>query len=432
MEMEDPNRLLRPSQFEFQLLHSHSQTQNHQNHPSYLLPSLPSSQRLLPHSFPAFAPSIDSGHHCLSDSAFASHADAHYAFAKLALRPKKEIDDVAQIGGHEAAAGPSKALQDPSLSVPQSCTGRKHNPKSKVPKHTKAGTQRSTADSHNGLNPAIGCRYDSSLGLLTKKFVSLIQEAKDRTLDLNKTAEVLEVQKRRIYDITNVLEGINLIEKTSKNHIRWKCYDGSTPGELDDQVSRIQDEVESLYAEECRLDDAIREKLELLRALEEDEKNKKFLFLTEEDILSPCCFQNQTLIAIKAPQASCIEVIDPDDEEDTCFPQKQFRMIVRSTIGPIHLYLLSKYQGQRENIAVKQAKSMGSSSWNSSDYSRVEGGGLSSYHQGNKKDSSEILSLPGSEASSGIQKIIPSHVNVNDDYWFRSEHEVSLTDLWAN
>ncbi|CAB4270713.1 unnamed protein product [Prunus armeniaca] len=82
------------------------------------------------------------------------------------------------------------------------------------------------------------------------------------------------------------------------------------------------------------------EKLERLRALEEDEKNKKFLFLTEEDILSLRCFQNQTLIAIKAPQASYIEVIDPDDEEDTCFPQNQFRMIVRSTIGPIHLYLL--------------------------------------------------------------------------------------------
>lgn len=76
---------------------------------------------------------------------------------------------MAQIGGHEAAAGPSKVLHDPSLSIPQSCTGRKHNPKSKVPKHTKAGTQRSTADSHNGLNPAIGCRYDSSLGKLRIK-----------------------------------------------------------------------------------------------------------------------------------------------------------------------------------------------------------------------------------------------------------------------
>jgi hypothetical protein len=30
------------------------------------------------------------------------------------------------------------------------------------------------------------------------------------------------VQKRRIYDITNVLEGIGLIEKKSKNNVRWR------------------------------------------------------------------------------------------------------------------------------------------------------------------------------------------------------------------
>lgn len=30
------------------------------------------------------------------------------------------------------------------------------------------------------------------------------------------------MQKRRIYDITNVLEGIGLIEKTVKNRIKWK------------------------------------------------------------------------------------------------------------------------------------------------------------------------------------------------------------------
>jgi hypothetical protein len=36
-------------------------------------------------------------------------------------------------------------------------------------------------------------------------------------------AELLNVrQKRRIYDITNVLEGIELIEKRSKNSIQWK------------------------------------------------------------------------------------------------------------------------------------------------------------------------------------------------------------------
>ena len=41
------------------------------------------------------------------------------------------------------------------------------------------------------------------------------------TIDLNKAAFELNVQKRRIYDITNVLEGVGLIVKQSKNVIAW-------------------------------------------------------------------------------------------------------------------------------------------------------------------------------------------------------------------
>jgi hypothetical protein len=33
---------------------------------------------------------------------------------------------------------------------------------------------------------------------------------------------IVQVQKRRMYDITNVLEGVHLIEKGLKNMIRWK------------------------------------------------------------------------------------------------------------------------------------------------------------------------------------------------------------------
>lgn len=65
-------------------------------------------------------------------------------------------------------------------------------------------------------------RLDNSLGELTKKFIYLIQNSETQEVDLNDAAAVLEVQKRRIYDITNVLEGIGLIEKTIKNKIRWK------------------------------------------------------------------------------------------------------------------------------------------------------------------------------------------------------------------
>lgn len=70
-------------------------------------------------------------------------------------------------------------------------------------------------------SPGEKTRYDTSLGLLTKKFIRLLNESPDGVVDLNRAAEVLEVQKRRIYDITNVLEGIQLIRKKSKNHIQW-------------------------------------------------------------------------------------------------------------------------------------------------------------------------------------------------------------------
>ena len=65
-------------------------------------------------------------------------------------------------------------------------------------------------------SPLEKTRYETSLGLLTKKFVSLFHSSSSGTVDLNKASESLAVQKRRIYDITNVLEGIGLVEKKSK------------------------------------------------------------------------------------------------------------------------------------------------------------------------------------------------------------------------
>ncbi len=66
-----------------------------------------------------------------------------------------------------------------------------------------------------------GGRNDSSLGNLTKKFLELVQAAPEGLLDLNQAAEQLKVQKRRIYDITNVLEGVGLLQKQGKNSILW-------------------------------------------------------------------------------------------------------------------------------------------------------------------------------------------------------------------
>ncbi|CAB1423458.1 unnamed protein product [Pleuronectes platessa] len=69
-------------------------------------------------------------------------------------------------------------------------------------------------------------------------------------------ADTLAVrQKRRIYDITNVLEGIGLIEKKSKNSIQWK---GVGPGcntrEIADKLIDLKAELDDLALRENELD----------------------------------------------------------------------------------------------------------------------------------------------------------------------------------
>ncbi len=63
---------------------------------------------------------------------------------------------------------------------------------------------------------------ENTLMQLTHRFTTLLQNAPQGTIDLNDAAAQLLVQKRRIYDITNVLEGIGLIEKQGKNHVMWR------------------------------------------------------------------------------------------------------------------------------------------------------------------------------------------------------------------
>ena len=97
------------------------------------------------------------------------------------------------------------------------------------PYHYHVGSKRPGGFSTDGYKTkgfSTRARMENSLGELTRKFIMLIRDSKDNmSVDLNEAAIQLNVQKRRIYDITNVLEGIGLIEKTIKNKIRWKGAD---------------------------------------------------------------------------------------------------------------------------------------------------------------------------------------------------------------
>ncbi|KAI5318884.1 hypothetical protein L3X38_038592 [Prunus dulcis] len=335
-----------------------------------------------------------------------------------------------------SSPGYTNVVQSP-LQTPMSTKGGRINNRSKASKGNRSGPQTpvSNAGSPSPLTPAGSCRYDSSLGLLTKKFINLIKHAEDGILDLNKAAETLEVQKRRIYDITNVLEGIGLIEKKLKNRIRWKGFDASRPGELDGDLSILQAEVENLSLKERTLDDQIREMQEKLRDLSEDENNRKWLFVTEEDIKAIPCFHNETLIAIKAPHGTTLEVPDPDEAVD--YPQRRYRIILRSTMGPIDVYLVSQFEEKFEDINGAEppvsfpiASGSGSNEHPTTEVITVESSGkeIEPWAQQADQTCSDINT--SQEFAGGMMKIVPSDVDNDADYWLLSDAEVSITDMW--
>ncbi|NWH93614.1 E2F1 factor, partial [Aegithalos caudatus] len=206
-------------------------------------------------------------------------------------------------------------------------------------------------------NPAKGAkspgeksRYETSLNLTTKRFLELLSQSPDGVVDLNWAAEVLKVQKRRIYDITNVLEGIQLITKKSKNHIQWLGSQATVgaPG----RHRLLEKELRELQAAERQLDDLIQMCTVQLRLLTEDPANQQYpwhlgvflcprprvpsltrptaAYVTCQDLRSIVDPAEQMVMVIKAPPETQLQVSDPAEA---------FQVSVRSTQGPIDVFL---------------------------------------------------------------------------------------------
>lgn len=161
-------------------------------------------------------------------------------------------------------------------------------------------------------------------------------------LDLNVAATKLSVQKRRIYDITNVLEGIGLIEKKSKNNIQWKGSGMGGVEEMRKEISSMQMSLDELNREEVMLDEYISRMQDMLKDLTTNDQNQELAFITHEDVRSLPNFEGETLIAIKAPPGTTLEVPDPD--EGMSEGRRRYEIFLKSTTGPIDVYLVSQHE----------------------------------------------------------------------------------------
>ena len=237
-------------------------------------------------------------------------------------------------------------------------------------------------------------RYDSSLGLLTKKFVDILRASPDNSLDLNRAASELGVQKRRIYDITvsssfgsshrawlsfracavynvlslfsflfvyhiqNVLEGIGLLMKQGKNHVSWNDNPPATaaamvpdsakkakkndndsdndakstsnkgaPVKSTAEFEEMKKKLEELKDEERRVDrylGYLKEQAavyngrkppsaEQMRTLPPNIGNvSDHMYVRFPDITKMPNYNTETVIGIRAPTGTSLEVPDPD------------------------------------------------------------------------------------------------------------------------
>jgi len=193
------------------------------------------------------------------------------------------------------------------------------------------------------------CRYDNSLGLLTKKFVALIRDAEDGVLDLNQAATKLSVQKRRIYDITNVLEGIGLIEKKSKNQIRWKGEATGPSSAVNAEVAVLRDELSLLLREERQLEEQTAKLQEGLRVLGEEKQYHDLAFVTHQDVQN-LDRGDDTLIAVKAPSGTILEVPDPDEGMEP--GRRRYQILLTSTDGPMQVSVINDDESSGEAAAL--------------------------------------------------------------------------------
>ncbi|XP_035153974.1 transcription factor E2F1 [Callithrix jacchus] len=177
-------------------------------------------------------------------------------------------------------------------------------------------------------SPGEKSRYETSLNLTTKRFLELLSRSADGVVDLNWAAEVLKVQKRRIYDITNVLEGIQLIAKKSKNHIQW--LGSHTTVGVGGRLEGLTQDLRQLQESEQQLDHLMNICTTQLRLLSEDTDSQRLAYVTCQDLRSIADPAEQMVMVIKAPPETQLQAVDSSET---------FQISLKSKQGPIDVFL---------------------------------------------------------------------------------------------
>lgn len=202
------------------------------------------------------------------------------------------------------------------------------------------------ADSTDSAERRRKRRNDSSLGMLTKRFLEQMRSSENGAIELNSAASVLGVQKRRIYDITNVLEGIGLVTKKSKNNIQWNVPDKLLSGHAsseDDEARTLMQEIEALQEEDRQIEEKLAAAQNNLLAFSVSPSRSSLAYITQDELLSIPQMRERIVIAVKGDGGGSIRITVPDPDEGLKPPQRRYQIFLSSNPDEVEVLLVNPF-----------------------------------------------------------------------------------------
>jgi hypothetical protein len=162
---------------------------------------------------------------------------------------------------------------------------------------------------------------ENSLGQLTKNFINYIKTTGKKSININDLVNELSVKKRRIYDITNVLQGIGFLQKSGKNEIIWtktinnksKSKKKSSNSKKVNQRNKQKSNVEILEQEKFKLDTEINSFKDEFNSIAKKEEFPKYGYVTKNDVKELSINDNLNLVLIKASKGTAMSILNKND-----------------------------------------------------------------------------------------------------------------------
>lgn len=219
-------------------------------------------------------------------------------------------------------------------------------------------------------------RQESSLGELTKKFLSLLKNSEGEYIDLNEAVKRLQVQKRRIYDITNVLKGIGLIEESGKNWIRWKGeLSVAEDLESNQAIAKYKQELKLAENEEKRYDNCINSLHESFNNIATSLSYSRLAYMTYDDLTRLSVseeYRGKKLIVVAAQPNTTMDIPHPEDidsyyrtlmkkalendeeakdilEDSKELQDKKYLLTMENKTGKIKMYKVENEESEEDN-----------------------------------------------------------------------------------